>query len=136
MEIVTIDHHSARFFQTTNQNGSVREVERLQPHDPHHFRHHVEHRKEADYAGQRIPEAAEFFERIAERLKDASSVLLVGDATGKSSAVRALLDYLEHRHGELAARVTGTVDADLSAITLGEIERIARRAGTKGDSNR
>jgi hypothetical protein len=38
-----------------------------------------------------------------------------------------LLAYLNERHAEIAARVKGAQDADLSAITLGEIDDIARR---------
>jgi hypothetical protein len=129
MEVVLLDHHSARFFDA-NQRGSLTERERLEPQDPHGFRRHLEHRKEADYQGQRIPEAGEFFERIAQRLEDAASILLIGDATAKSSAMRAFLEYLQEKHKDLAARVIATVHADLSAITLGEIDQIARRYAT------
>jgi stalled ribosome rescue protein Dom34 len=127
MEVVLLDHHSARFFGAKNERGSFIELERLEPHDPHGFRRHLEHRKEADYQGQRIPEAGEFFERIAQRLENAPSILLIGDATAKSSAMRAFLDYLQEKHNDVAARVMATVHADLSAITLGEIDQIARR---------
>ena len=41
--------------------------------------------------------------------------------------MRYLLAYLKEKHKEIANRVVATEDADLSSITLGEIEAIARR---------
>jgi hypothetical protein len=127
MTVLLIDHHRARFFETAGPDGRLEEREHLEPKDPHGFRRHLEHRKEADYRGQRTPEADEFYERIAGRLKDAASIVLVGDATGKSSASRYLLAYLGEKHKAIADRIAGTEDADLSAISLGRIEEIARR---------
>jgi hypothetical protein len=127
MIVLLIDHHRARFFESTDSRGGLEERERLEPADPHGFRRHLEHRKEADYQGQRVPEADEFYERVAHRLTGASSIVLVGDATGKSSAVQYLLGYLKEKHSDVADRVITTKNADLSSITLGQIEEIARQ---------
>jgi hypothetical protein len=126
MKVVLIDHRNARFFEPAS-GGRLTENEHLEPLDPHGFQRHLEHRKEADYKGQRVPEADEFYERVAQRLSNAPSILLLGDATGKSSAMRYMLEYLKQRHKEISNRVVATQDADLSAISLGEIEQIARR---------
>lgn len=126
MKVVLIDHHSARFFEPAS-GGRLTESEHLEPLDPHGFERHLEHRKESDYKGQRVPEADEFYERVAQRLSNAPSIILLGDGTGKSSALRYLLAYLKQRHKEISERVVATQDADLSAISLGEIEQIARR---------
>jgi hypothetical protein len=64
---------------------------------------------------------------VAQRLASASSILLIGDATGKSSALRYLLDYLKSKHKDIANRIVTAEDANLSGITLGQIEEIARR---------
>lgn len=127
MTVLLLDHHRARFFEPTSGSGGLTESEHLEPLDPHGFRRHIEHRKEADYRGQRLPEDDEFYERIAQRLRNVASILLVGDGTGKSSAMRYFLDYLKECHKEIAQRVVGAQDADLSAISLGEIEQLARR---------
>ncbi len=126
MTIILTDHRRARFFEPAPE-GRLAEGEHLEPKDPHGFQRHLEHRKEADYKGQRVPEADEFYDRIAERLKASSSILLIGDAAGKSSAMRYFLGYLKQKHKEIADRIVGTEDADLSSITLGKIEEIARR---------
>jgi hypothetical protein len=127
MTVLLIDHRRARFFDSAGTPGGLAEGAHLEPKDPHGFLRHLEHRKEADYHGQRVPEADEFYDRIAERLKGSPSIVLVGDATGKSSAMRYFLAYLKEKHKEIAARIVGTEEADLSSITLGEIEKIARR---------
>jgi len=127
MTVLLIDHHGARFYQAGGSPGGLEERAHLEPADPHGFRRHLEHRKEADYQGQRVPEADEFYERVAQRLSTASSIVLVGDATGKSSASQYLLDYLKKNHKTIADRVIAIEDADLSSITLGQIEEIARR---------
>jgi stalled ribosome rescue protein Dom34 len=125
MTVILIDHHSARFFEPSAE-GRLTESEHLEPLDPHGFRRHLEHRKEADYKGERVPEADEFYERVAQRLRNAPKILLLGDGTGKSSAMQYLLAYLKQRHKEIADRVVAAEDADLSAISLGEIQKIAR----------
>jgi hypothetical protein len=132
MTIMLIDHRSARFFEPASE-GRLTEGEHLEPKDPHGFERHLEHRKEADYKGQRIPEADEFYERISQRLRNAPSILLLGDGTGKSSAMRYFEAYLKERHSEISGRVVGAQDADLSAISLGEIEQIARRYENVGN---
>ncbi|HEY6324972.1 MAG TPA: hypothetical protein VIW73_00470 [Candidatus Cybelea sp.] len=127
MTVLLIDHHRARFFDPAPTAGGLVEGGHLEPLDPHGFRRHLEHRKEADYQGQRVPEADEFYERVAARLRRAGSILILGDATGKSSAMRHFVEYLKERHKEIADRVVAAEDADLSAISLGEIEALARR---------
>jgi hypothetical protein len=127
MTVLLIDHQGARFFEAAGAAGRLEEHGHLEPKDPHGFLRHLEHRKEADYQGQRVPEADEFYDRIAARLKASPSILLVGDATGKSSAMQYLLTYLKQKHKDIADRVVAAEEADLSGITLGEIEEIARR---------
>jgi hypothetical protein len=121
--VVLIDHHRARFFETAPGQARPEEQGHLEPKDPHGFERHLEHRKEADYKGERIPEPTEFYERIAERLKPSQSIVLVGGGTGKSSAMHYLMEYLEKKHKDIAKRVLRTVEADLSSITLPQIEQ-------------
>jgi hypothetical protein len=105
--VVVIDHHGARFFEP-DAAGTIQDAGELTPLDPHGFRRHLEHRKEADYSGQRVPETDEFYERVAQRLHNAPSIVVVGDGTGTSSAMRYLLEYLTEKHPDVARRVVGT----------------------------
>jgi hypothetical protein len=124
--VVLIDHASARFFQAEQGGPHFEERDHIEPNDPHGFERHLEHRKEAHYKGERVPEASEFYERIAQRLKDVPSIVLAGDAKGKSSAAAYLAEFLEEKHKEVSERVVAIANADLSSITLLEIERIAQ----------
>jgi hypothetical protein len=127
--VVLIDHRSARFFEAVDGGRRLEERGHLEPADPHGFHRHLEHRKEADYRGERVPEADEFYERASARLKGATPIVLIGDATGKSSALVYFRQYLKDRHKEIDEHVVGAERADLSHMNLGEIERIARRYG-------
>lgn len=122
--VVLVDHFHARFFEPDPGSGRLQERDHLEPKNPHNLERIL---KEGQYQGERAPEAIDFYERIAQRLKDASSIVLIGDGTGKSSAMRDLLEYLKSKHKDVAGRVITTADADLSSITLPEIEKIASR---------
>jgi hypothetical protein len=123
--VVVIDHHAAHIYQDVN--GSVpREEKIVEPYDPFGFHHHLVHRKESDYKGERVPEEASYYEEIAKELLLADEIVLVGHGTGKSSAVDYLNDYLKKHHHETAERVKAVETADLSALTEPQIEAIAK----------
>jgi hypothetical protein len=125
--IVVVDHHSAHLFRDANAGGGQQSAE-IKPYDPHHFHHHLVHRKEAHYQGDRVPEETSFYEEIAQALVAAhGSIVLVGHGVGKSSAVDALQSHLKSHHPEIAQRVTGVEVADLSALSEAQIEDIVRR---------
>jgi hypothetical protein len=124
--IVVIDHHVAHVYQ--DLNGSRPEEEAtIQPYDPFHFHHHLIHRKEAHYRGERVPEENSFYEEVAKDLASANEIVLIGHGTGKSSAVDFLMNYLRTHHSDIAQRVKATETADLSALTEPEIEVIAKK---------
>jgi hypothetical protein len=124
---VLIDHHSARFFEPVPGQKHVVERDHIEPYDPHGFRRHLEHREDLDLAGEREPESTEYYERIAQRLKGARTVVLLGDATGTSSALNFFRQYLEKRHKDVYAHVAGTAQVDISSADLADIEHIAER---------
>jgi phosphoglycolate phosphatase-like HAD superfamily hydrolase len=124
--VVVIDHHSAHLYRDANAGSGQQDVE-IKPYDPHHFHHHLVHRKEAHYQGDRVPEETSFYEEIAQALVPARDVVLVGHGVGKSSAVDALLSHLKAHHPELAQRVKAVEVLDLSALSEPQIEAIVRR---------
>jgi hypothetical protein len=124
--IVVIDHHSAHVYR---DSGATRPADEhnVQPYDPFHFHHHLIHRKEAHYRGERVPEEDSFYEEIAKDITPASEVVLIGHATGKSNAADFLKEYLTTHHPDISRRVIATDTADLSAVTEPEIEALAKR---------
>jgi hypothetical protein len=124
--VVVIDHHAAHIFRDLG-GSRPQEAATITPYDPHHFHHHLVHRKEAHYEGDRVPEETSFYEEIAATLVSANEIILIGNGTGKSSAVNVLEEYLKKHHIEISRRVKTTETADLSALTEPEIETIAKR---------
>jgi hypothetical protein len=124
--VVVIDHHAAHLY--LDHGGRRHEDETtVKPYDPFGFEHHLIHRKEDDFQGNRVPEENSFYEEIAKDLVPAESIVLIGHATGKSSAVDFLSEYLKTHHPEIFERIVATETADLSALTEPEIEQIARK---------
>jgi hypothetical protein len=124
--IVVIDHHAAHIFSDLGESRSQDAVTTT-PYDPYHYHHHLVHRKEAHYEGDRVPEETSFYEEVAAALVSANEIVLVGHGTGKSSALSVLVEYLNKHHTELARRVKATEIIDLSALTEPKIEAIAKR---------
>jgi hypothetical protein len=124
--IVVIDHHAAHIYQDLGGSRPADES-KVQPYDPFHFHHHLIHRKEAHYQGERVPEEDSFYEEIAKDITPANEIVLIGHATGKSNAADFLKEYLKTHHPEVFKRVIASESTDLSAVTEPEIEAIAKR---------
>jgi hypothetical protein len=124
--VVVIDHHAAHVYQDLGKKVPEKE-HTVRPYDPFGFHHHLIHRKEAHYQGERVPEENSFYEEVANDLLPASEIVLIGHGTGKSSAVDHLADYLKRNHHEISRHVIAMETADLSALTEPEIEAIAKR---------
>ncbi len=124
--IVVIDHHAAHVYQDFGGSRPADE-RKVQPYDPYNFHHHLIHRKEAHYRGERVPEEDSFYEEIAKDIAPANEVVLIGHATGKSNAAEFLKEYLKTHHPDISRRVIAAESADLSALTDPEIEAVAKR---------
>ena len=124
--VVVIDHHSARLYQDLGGASSESETT-VKPEDPHGFHHHLIHRKEAHYEGERVPEDTSFYEQVSRDLVPAREIVLIGHGTGKSRALEFLIEYLKTHHPAILQMVIATVVADLSALTEPEIEAMARK---------
>ena len=116
-----------RFLKEAGVLGLPENEVTVKPYDPFGFQHHLVHRKEAHYIGDHVPEETSFYEEIARKLVNASAIILIGHAKGKSSAVDVLREYLKTHHRETFDRIIATENADLSALTEAEIEAIAKK---------
>jgi hypothetical protein len=124
--VVVIDHHAAHIYHDLGGSRPEDEVA-VEPYDPFGFQHHLIHRKEAHYKGDHVPEEDSYYEEIAKDLVHAEAIILIGHATGKSSAVTFLSEYLKSHHPETFRRIVATETADLSALTEPQIEEIAKK---------
>jgi hypothetical protein len=124
--VVVVDHHGAHIYKDIGQSTPEAEAT-VQPHDPFHFHHHLVHKKEANYRGERVPEETSYYDEIAKHLADALEIVLIGHGTGKSSAADYLAEYLKLHHFEIFQKIVGRETADLSALTQPEIEALAKK---------
>jgi hypothetical protein len=123
---VVIDHHVAHIYHYLLGTG-LRAEATVRPYDPFGFQHHLIHRKEAHYKGDRVPEEDSYYQEIATDIVGAEAIILIGHGTGTSSAVGFLAEYLKAHHPDEFRRIVATETADLSALTEPQIEEIARR---------
>jgi len=124
--VVVIDHHAAHVFRDLSTSRPQDGIT-IEPDDPHGFHHHLVHRKEAHYRGDRVPEETSFYDEVAKALAQAREIVLIGHGTGKSSALDALVEYLKKHRPDVSRNVVATEIADLSALTAPGVEAIARR---------
>ena len=124
--VVVIDHHSARLYRNVD-DSRPEDKTTVKPYDPFGFQRHLIHRKEAYYAGERVPEEHSFYEEVANDLANAGEIVIVGHATGTSSAADFLLEYLKKRHPATANRIIATEKVDFSALTDREIDQLAEQ---------
>jgi len=121
--VVAITRDEARVWRRGLTKGSDpvrldRPSEAAQRHKTNQSQNHRGH--DTDHKDPR------FFEDVAERIADASEILLVGHGEGKSDYKDLFLNHLERRYPAVAARVVGNVDSDLNALTENQILSIAR----------
>lgn len=124
--VVVIDHHIAHIYHYLGDGQSQDEVT-VKPYDPFGFHHHLIHRKEAHYRGERVPEEDSYYEEIAMDVVHAEAIILIGHGTGKSSAVGFLTEYLKAHRPEQFQRIVAIETADLSALTEPQFEEIAKK---------
>jgi hypothetical protein len=114
-------------FIKTSGGSRPTDEHKMRPYDPFNFHHHLIHRKEAHYHGERVPEEYSFYEEVAKDLTPANEIVLIGHATRKSNAADFLKEYLKTHHPDISRRVIAAESADLSAVTEPEIEALAKR---------
>ena len=120
--LVVVDHRAARIYQT-EMHGAV--PQRIVPYDPHGFGRYL-HYVQDDSNGQRKPERKSFYEAIARTLGTATEILLIGSATGASSAMELLLAELRQNHPEVARRVVGSIALDVQHLSDDQLLAKAR----------
>lgn len=123
--VLHLSHHQTDAFELVDdQVGHTV----LEPYDPWgYLRHlHHEHVNESSWQGQRPPEDPEYLHGLAEAVKNASQVLLVGHGTGRSDMRDVLLKYLRQHHPDLVQKIVGVVTVDETTLTDAELLTFAQ----------
>jgi hypothetical protein len=125
--LVVIDHHEARIFHADVSTATPGE-DTIRPYDPHHFLHHLHHKDQPRERGQRSPEDATYYGRIAAAVAAGGPIMVVGHGTGESNAAHHLTEYLRQHHPETYDRVVRTLVEDIGSLTEPQLLALARGA--------
>ncbi len=71
-------------------------------------------------------DAAAYYESIVGALDGASAVVLIGHGKGKADEMLHFVQYLERRHPDVAGRVLGAIDSDVTSLSANEVLALVR----------
>ncbi len=121
--LVVIDHREARIYRT-ELHGSV--PQRIAPLGAEGANRHL-HNVTDDGNGQRKPEVKAFYDAIARSLIGAEKILILGSATGSSSAMEHLVAELKEHHPRTGLKIVGTVVVNEQHMTEDQLLAEARK---------
>lgn len=111
--LVVIDHREARIFRAEVHGSAPQRITPLDPAGSDRYLHNV---GDGDN-GQRKPEPKGFYDAVTRALGGAERILILGNATGASSAMDHLVAHLKERRPEIASRIVGAVVVDEKHLT-------------------
>jgi len=120
--LLVINHQQARLFR-----AEVRESvpQQIIPHNlPDSFRQ--AHPSRDFFDGKEKPAPGDFFEPVAQALKQAAKILIFGSGTGISSEMYQFIIWLKKHQPELARRIIGMQVVDEHHLTDAELLAKAR----------
>jgi hypothetical protein len=125
--LVVIDHHEARIYRA-EMRGAL--PQQILPHKPEDFFRHAHNSKDFS-RGQEKPDPNSFFAPVAEALKSATKILLMGSGIGTGSEMEQFAAWLETHRPELARNVIGSVVIDQHHISEAQLLAKAREFYTQ-----
>lgn len=129
--LIVVDHHEARIYRLDPETVGGAMDATLRPYDPKGYIHHLSHKEDGNYRGQRAPEDLGYYDRIAAAVANAPRIAIVGHGTGNASAMSVLSQRLHEHHHETQGRVVATASIDLSATTDGQLLALGREMLTR-----
>ena len=121
--VVTLTKDEAKVWATGLERSS--KPEKISAIDNN--RHHHKLRQELRHKGPGLdPESKVFFEKLSEVIKPASELLFLGHGEGKADAVHNFQSYLKEKHQDLAKKIVGVIEADVSHMTEPQVLAEAR----------
>lgn len=121
--VITLTQEEAKIWATGLERSS--KPEKISAIDNN--RHHHKLRQELRHKGPGLnPESKAFFENLSEVIKPASELLLLGHGEGKADAVHNFQSYLKEKHQDLAKKIVGVIQVDVSHMTEPQVLAEAR----------
>lgn len=97
--LVWIEMDKAKVFNVSSDNK-----------EPHHYHKH-EHKHHNSHDEKNHKDSEKFFHEVAEHVKDAGELLLVGPGLAKNH----FQDHLERHHAQLAKKIVGVKAMDITS---------------------
>lgn len=130
LDVIVLTQREARIWRglpdRNTQHSDPTPPHLLAAPDTHRPHHHVR-TGQAHHMHHRDPDDPKYFDAVAELVRDAERILVVGHAHGRSNMAQGFLAHARERHPDIAARVIGEMSADLPALTDPEILELARK---------
>jgi hypothetical protein len=120
--LVVINQREALIFRS-EEKGTI--PDHVHPDDPAGALKHLKQTEGADAAAHGLQNIA-YYKEIAAELIDADEIILIGNASGSSSAMHHLKDFLETHDADIAKKIVGALTVDIEAMTTGELLKEAR----------
>ena len=120
--ILVISYHGADIYPTDATNGAPR---RIVPEDPRgrlRTMHHKANNPKGWYG--RIENS--WYAELAEALRPAAQILIIGNGKGHSNGMLQFMQYLAHHDHELMTRIVGSIESDDEDLTEAKILALAR----------
>jgi hypothetical protein len=125
--VIILDHLGVKIFQIDFSSDDASE-HTIRPYNPHHVLHHLAHKDRLRERGQRAPEEAAYYDKIADAVALGGRIVVIGHRAGKSNTTHQLTEYLQSHHRETYERIVREIDADLSSVTTPQLLVLARKA--------
>jgi hypothetical protein len=120
--VVAIDYAESRIYVL---DGSPR-PERVVPSDPRGY-HRQLHSKAGTLSGYYDPDDVEVWRSLAQQLRGAQAILVLGHGSGKANASHQFITYVEKHDREIARRILGDVRVDVDDLTDAQVLRLGQQ---------
>lgn len=120
--VVAIDCAESRIYVL---EGSPR-PERVVPSDPRGYHRHL-HSKAGTLSGFYDPDDVEVWRSLAEQLKGADAILVLGHGSGKANASHQFITYVEKHVRDVARAILGDVRVDVDDLTDAQVLRLGQQ---------
>ncbi len=120
--ILLISYHGADIYPTDASNSAPR---RIVPEDPSgrlRTMHHKANNPEGWYG--RIERS--WYAELAEALRPAAQILIIGNGKGHSNGTLQFMQYLAQHDHDLMKRIVGSIESDAEDLTEADILALAR----------
>lgn len=121
--MIALTQDEARIWATGLEKNSIPE-KIYAPADKGSHHHVRQTQHQGGHSGD--PKEWGYFDVIAEDVKEAGEILLIGHGEGKANAVLRFVQFMERNRPEIAKKIVGAVDTNLNALTENELLATAR----------